>query len=88
MKEIPTLNEPEKLRQAYKERYGEAREEYQKDMLEWMEFELLNEEYKKRFGDCIGTMMVSVCSEINQKIRKSLETGKPYEYEAPEGAIY
>ncbi len=88
MKKIPTANEPDELRRVYRERYGLDREEYQKDMLQWMEFELLNEEYKQRFGDCIGTMMVSVNEELNAEIRECLRTGKPYDYGVPEDAIF
>ncbi len=88
MKKIPSANEPDELRRVYRERYGSDRKEYQKDMLQWMEFELLNEEYEKRFGDRIGTMMVSVNDELNAEIRECLWTGKPYDYGVPEDAIF
>lgn len=88
MREIPTENEPEELRRVYRERFGEDREEYRKDMLQWMEFELLNEEYQERFGDCIGTMMVSVDSQLNEEIRICLRAGKSYDYGVPKGAIF
>ena len=88
MIEIPTANEPERLRQAYRERYGGDREQYRKDMFQWMEFDLLNEEYEKRFGDCIGTMQVSVNAELNEEIRECLRTGKPYDYGVPDDALF
>lgn len=87
IEEIPTAETPEELRRIYRERYGTDREEYQKNILQWMEFELLNEEYNQRFGDYIGTMMVSVSDELNAEIRECLQTGKPYDYGVPEGAI-
>ena len=88
MKEIPTADNPDELRRVYRERYGENREEYQRDMLQQMEFELLNEAYEKQFGDCIGTMMVSVSDELNAEIRKCLRTNKPYDYGVPDNAIF
>ena len=88
MKKIPRADEPDELRRVYREKYGTDREEYQKDMLQWMEFELLNEEYKQHFGDCIGTMMVSVNEALNAEIRECLRTGKPYDYGVPEDAIF
>lgn len=88
MIEIPTAGSPDELRRVYREKYGADREEYQKDMLQWMEFELLNEEYEKQFGDRIGTMMVSVNDELNAEIRECLRTGKPYDYGVSEDAIF
>ena len=88
MREIPTANEPEELRRVYRERYGIEREEYQRDMLQLMEFELLNEEYEKQFGDIIGTMMVSVNAELNAEIRECLRKNKPYDYGVPDDAIF
>lgn len=88
MIEIPTAGSPDELRRVYREKYGADREEYQKDMLQWMEFELLNEEYEKQFGDRIGTMMVSVNDELNAEIRECLRTGKLYDYGVPEDAIF
>lgn len=86
--EIPPANEPERLKQAYLKRFGAEREEYQKNMLQWMEFELLNEEYEKQFGDIIGTMQVSICAELNEEIRECLRTGKPYDYGVPADALF
>ena len=88
MIEISTAGSSDELRRVYREKYGADREEYQKDMLQWMEFELLNEEYEKQFGDRIGTMMVSVNDELNAEIRECLRTGKPYDYGVPEDAIF
>lgn len=88
MKEIPSVSNPDELRRVYAERYGSDREEYQRDMLQYMEFELLNDEYEKQFGDCIGTMMVYVNDELNAKIRECLRTNSPYDYNVPEGALF
>lgn len=88
MKKIPTADNPDELKRVYRERYGIDCEEYQKDMFQQMEFELLNEEYEKQFGDCIGTMMVSVNAELNAEIRKCLRTNKPYDYGVPDDAIF
>lgn len=88
MKEIPSVNNPEELRRVYREQFGTDREEYQKDMLEYMEFELLNEAYSEQFGDCIGTMMVSINTELNADIRDCLRTNRPYDYGAPEDALF
>ena len=88
MREIPTANEPKELRRVYRERYGIEREEYKRDMLQLMEFELLNEEYEKQFGDIIGTMMVSVNAEMNAEIRECLRLNKPYDYGVPDDAIF
>lgn len=88
MIEIPTANEPEELRRVYRERYGIDREEYQRDMLDWLEFELLNEEYEKQFGDCIGTMTVSVNAELNAEIRECMRLNRAYYDGVPEDAIF
>lgn len=89
MIEIPTADNPEELKRVYRERFGEDREQYRKNMFQWMEFDLLNEEYKKQFGDCIGTMMTSVCAELNEEIRECLRMGKPYDYHGvPDDALF
>ena len=89
MRKIPTANEPEELRRVFRERYGEDREQYRKDMLQWMEFDLLNEEYEKQFGDFIGTMQVSVSAELNEEIRECIRAGKPYDYHGvPKDALF
>lgn len=88
MKEIPSASNPDELRRVYSERYGSDREEYQKDMLQYMEFELLNDEYEKQFGDCIGTMMVYVNDKLNADIRECLRTNRPYDYNVPEDALF
>ena len=88
MKNIPSMNEPEALRAAYKAAYGDTSDDYINDRLDWLELCLLNDEYKKTFGDCVGTMcFCGPISELNRKIRKSLETGTPYEPNIPKGAI-
>ncbi len=88
MKEIPTANDPEELKRVYRERFGEDCEQYRKNMFQFMEFDLLNEKYEKQFGDCIGTMMVSVNAELNEEIRECLRTGKPYDYGVPKDAKF
>ena len=90
MRSIPTENDPDELRLVYRETFGDGREVDRKDMLQWMEFELLNEEYQKRFGERIATMMVSVDSRLNEDIRECLRTGKSYDYyfDVPKDAIF
>ncbi len=88
MKNIPSMNEPEALRAAYKEAYGDDSDDYVNDQLDWLELRLLNDAYHEKFGDYVGTMCLSrSVSELSAEIRKSLETGKPYKPNIPKGAI-
>ena len=88
MKDIPLVSEAEALRAKYREAYGDSSYEYQEDMLEHMEFRLLNDEYAKKFDDCVGTMcMTRDLSEVNEELRECLRSGKPYEDGVPEGAL-
>ena len=88
MKNIPTTEEAEALRAMYVETYGDSSYEYQEDMLEWLEFRLLNDEYAEKFGDCIGTMCnTRPMMELNADIRKCLKDGIPYDEGVPEGAL-
>ena len=90
MRAIPTVNEPEELKRVYYERFGGGKKEHRKEMLQMMEFELLNEEYKAQFGERIATMMVPVDEQLNEEIRECLKTGKPYDYYdgVPKDAIF
>lgn len=47
IKNIPTVNEAEVLREMYKEAYGDTSYQYQKNMLDWLEFRLLNYAYEE-----------------------------------------
>lgn len=88
MNNIPRASEAESLRAMYKEAYGESSYEYQEDMLDWLEFRLLNDAYEEKFGDCIGTMCNTwPMEELNEEIRQCLETGIPYKSGVPEGAL-
>ena len=88
MKEIPSVKDAEALRAEYREAYGDSSYEYQEDMLEHMEFRLLNDEHEREFGDCVGTMcMTRDLSEVNAELRECLRSGKPYEDGIPEGAL-
>lgn len=88
MKNIPTTNEAEALRAMYKEVYGDTSYEYQKDMLYWLEFRLLNDAYTEKFGDCVGIMCnTRTMKELNADVRYCLESGVPYDDGIPEGAM-
>jgi len=92
MENIPTINEPEELKLAYKKMlnsWGVKNFEY--DTLEAMEFKLLNEAYDKKFGEKISLFAIKnePVSKIHKKIRQCLETNKPYEYvEFPDDVIF
>ena len=89
MKYIPTTQEPEALRSAYKEAYGDNSDDFRNGRLDWLEFELLNDAYEEKFGDCIGNMTISTSrlEEINAEIRQCIETNTPYDDGLPEGAL-
>ncbi len=88
MKDIPSTKDAEKLRAMYKEAYGDSSYEYQNNMLDLLEFRLLNDAYNEKFGDYIGTMCnTRPVNELNEDIRRCLEKGVLYEDDIPEGAI-
>ena len=88
MKNIPTAREAEALRAMYREAYGNTSYEYQKDMLDWLEFRLLNDAYEEKFGDYVGNMCnTRPMEELNTYIRQCLESGVPYDDCVPEGAV-
>lgn len=87
MKDIPSMQEPEALRAAYKAAYGESDDAYQHDHLDWLEFRLLSDAYYGKFGSHVGTMCVYSISDLSAKIRESLAAGKPYKPNVPEGAL-
>ncbi len=88
MKHIPTAKEPEKLKAAYCKVYGDTDWEFQNNDYASLEFRLLNDAYHKKFGDYVGNMCLS-CSleELNDKIRRCLKDGVPYDDGVPEGAL-
>ena len=89
MKDIPTTQEPEALKQAYADDYGKNKV-YQSNNYVLMEFMLLREAYKEKFDDAFVIPVCSDMSEVeaNQTMRECLKLGNPYDYgEYPEGAI-
>ena len=88
IKNIPTVNEAAVLREMYKEAYGDTSYQYQKNMLDWLEFRLLNDAYEEKFGDCVSTMCnTHPMKELNADIRQCLESSLPYDDGVPEGAM-
>ena len=88
MKNIPTASEAEALRAMYRESYGDTSYEYQKDMLDWLEFRLLNDAYAERFGDRVGIMCnTRPMGELNADVRRCLENGIQYDDGIPEDAM-
>ena len=88
MKNIPTAREVEALRATYRDVYGDTSYQYQMNMLDWLEFRLLNDAYEEKFGDYVGNMCFArTMEELNTDIRRCLESGIPYDYGVPEGAI-
>ena len=76
---IPTVNERDELKEAYKEAYGEADWEYLKEDYDMMEFRLLNDAYKEKFnndgfempqGDFNGSRFPEVRPEQNAETDK------------------
>lgn len=52
------------------------------------EMMLLQDSYEKKFGSIVDTFYFgNDPEEINAAIRKALDSGKPIEYDLPEGAI-
>ena len=88
MKNIPSTNDAETLRAMYKEAYGDTSYVYQNDMLDWLEFCLLNDAYEEKFGDCVGNMCNTCPMEgLNAEIRQCLESGIPYDYDIPDDVM-
>lgn len=88
MKNIPTAKEPEKLKAAYKEAYGDSAYDYKNNNYDALELRLLNDAYYEQFGDYVGTMCISLSlAELNSAIRGCLENNTPYDDGVPEGAL-
>ena len=87
MRYIPTVQEPEALKAAYKAAYGDNSDDFKNERLDWLEFRLLDEAYQNAFGDCIGNMTITDLKTLNMDIRRCLETNTPYDDGLPEGAI-
>lgn len=85
---IPTAAEPEKLKSVYKANYGESSYDYQNNLYDWLEYRLLNDAHRKKFGNIVGNMCLAcTLAELNVKIRKSLESGVPYNDGVPKGNL-
>ena len=71
---IPTARERNELKEAYKEAYGEADWEYQKEDYDMMEFRLLNDAYKEKFNNDGFEMPQGDFRyyDLNQELRKRL----------------
>lgn len=90
MRYVPTVDEPDALRAAFKEAYGDC-EAFRSDPLVFLEFGLLSDAHEEMFGERAFLLMTSYTpvEEVNAAIRRALETGVPYEpvEDIPEGHL-